>query len=174
MNTDFTSELYDSFFTIEEMDAFIAELSVYSSVGSEWANLTDEAKEPYIYASVTYINGFTWKGTRHADIIVPNMAWPRTDLTYRTGENVDDTTTPKEVGLASACYIIQILNGLVMHISQQAAVKSKTVGSVSVTYSTSSVNPSDICIIHNIPGTWYDSAIGARRRMGGVALRRQL
>ena len=166
MDTTISSPTYDSFFTVSEMDAYIEKQALLFTDDQGWSVLTDTQKELYILLTVDYINGFSWDGTRNATIVVSTMQWPRSGLNHPSGEAIDGSVTPDQIGLASACYILSIMSGNVTTPGADiGAIKSKKVGDVTIQYetgsnsssSTAEIDDDNPCITKNIPTEWLGS-----------------
>lgn len=181
LDTVYTSPTYNSFFSIAEITAFINIKIIYFPNDGNWSQLTDTDKEKYILAAVEWINKIKWKGNRHSGIVVPIMSWPREGIYFITGEEAVNTTTPNSIGRAMACYILHILHGSMSQTAAQAtgAIKSKTVGKVSIQYDVgvqaySGTPPQDSCLINNVESSWYYDLVGAAKKLGTVPIRRHL
>ena len=129
LDTLYTSPTYNSFFSVAEMSGFIQRIKWTHGGDAAWLALSLADQESIILGSVNYINGHQWIGTLNSAVIVTTMTWPRDPY---------GTTTPSDIGLASACWILNSLNGLGQGGSTAAigAIKKRKVGDVSIEYET--------------------------------------
>jgi len=181
--TDIISPDYNSFFTEAEMDAFVGAQSPFYSGDQGWSALDSATKEPYILSSVRWINGKQWEGVKNNTIVVPQMLFPRSGLTYSDGSVVPGDENPEEIGLSQACYILALLSDLVGLGSGSSAnigaIKKKTVAGVSVEFETGSsssgsftveTTAEDSCLQKNVPSSWYTGRTGLG--VGSVGVQR--
>jgi len=133
LDTVYTSSTYNSFFTEVEIEEYIQQVKFSHGGEANWQALSPEDKESVILASVNYVNGEDWLGSQNADIVVSYMDWPRDPY---------GDATPDDIGLTSACWILNTLNGNDQGGSVAiGAIKKKVVGGVTIEYETGSTLP---------------------------------
>ena len=143
ITTDYTSAEYNSFMSEAEADVLIPELEViYGSM--DWLTLTTAEKESWLKYATVQVNDIDWNGALNAAVIAPNMTFPRSGLTYKTGQAVDPDSVPNDIKNYMTCVIINTaINGTTTTTGGSTPnittgeIKSKTVGDVTIQYTTS-------------------------------------
>lgn len=164
LDTDYTSPTYDSYSDLPTMEDAISNVGLLLD-NTFWGTLDEPTKEGLIKLATRDINKYDWKGEQNAAIIVASMLWPRTDI-----DNVGDTEIPYDLILRMACWISH--NARQSTLGQTGAIESKSVGEVSVSYSTSNVgnvNQNDPCSDY---GSEYMESNTSFGGVGSVSKRR--
>ena len=97
LNNTFNDIGYNSYATVEEIDAIINRLAPFSNV-TKWTALQDEQKESVIITVSQDVNCFDFMGILNSGVTSPfNMKFPRTSLLYTNGLEVPGSQIPEFV-----------------------------------------------------------------------------
>ncbi|MFP1634092.1 DnaT-like ssDNA-binding protein [Zhengella sp. ZM62] len=119
----------DTYGTVAEADAYFLARGVSSWTG------TDAAKEAALIKAATYLDNVyrgRWKG--RALTMTQARAWPRGWVVNAEGYAVDPNTIPTQVKNAQFEAALLLIGGTSLEATIDRAVKSETVGPISVTY----------------------------------------
>lgn len=175
LDTTYTSATFNTYITEAEADTLVGNQEILNgSIG--WSSLPAGSKEVHILNAVREVNAKDWAGARSAGIIVTNMEFPRSGLTYKDGSAVPDTLIPEDIKSLTACYIYKWIKtgGSGQSTAVIGAVKSKSVGGVTIQYETGGgssttttlTTDEDACLSGYIDDSWIGG--GATTSLAGI------
>jgi hypothetical protein len=151
----YTSATFNSYVTAVEAAALIAAQAAVLGGDEGYSTKTTPEKEALILASAEALAKINFNGDLVPEVIAPNMVFPRSGLYHIGGSPVAINAIPQQVKNYCAAWVIYQLRNSKSKNAQP--LKSKTVGSVSVTYSGNSgaKKPAHMSALGKLPPDWY-------------------
>lgn len=110
IDTVYTSVDFNAYITVAETDTRIAGFQPFVDTSS-WDALSDPQKENLIAASTKDANRFDYFGQLNGSVVSSfNMKWPRSDVVYTNGVQVQTTEIPEFIKSYVAQRCVELLN----------------------------------------------------------------
>lgn len=142
-----------SYMTVSSADAYFAS-AIHAS---DWTSATDETKENALVSSTRTMDRQRWQGEKTEDD--QDLQWPRTGVTDRYGDEVDDSTLPDDFLAGVAEYALDLIQNTSLqdNSSTGSNTKSLKAGSAEIEYFKSTKGTAFPTIVQDYVSQYFGS-----------------